>query len=128
MTAQANSRRHLGRGLGTIVLGLAAVITMTGAMTGLAAGQSMLWKMSWPKTDFSKRSVDFDEIMSGGPPKDGIPSINDPKFVPLARIEGMAGTEPVISLKIGGAAKAYPLAFSYGTRSSTIPLAACRSR
>ncbi len=105
MTAHANSRRHLGRGLGTIVLGLAAII----AMTGLAAGQSTLWKMSWPKTDFSKRSVDLGEIMSGGPPKDGIPPIDDPKFAPLARIEGMAGTEPVISLKIGAEAKAYPL-------------------
>jgi hypothetical protein len=78
-------------------------------MTGVAAGQAMLWKMSWPKTDFSKHSADFDDIMSGGPPKDGIPSIDDPKFVSLAQINGMVESEPVIGLKIGGEAKAYPL-------------------
>ena len=78
-------------------------------MTGVAAGQAMLWKMSWPKTDFSKHSADFDDIMSGGPPKDGIPSIDDPKFVLLAQINGMVESEPVITLKFGGEAKAYPL-------------------
>ncbi len=105
MTANPSSRSRIRRPLAILVLGIAAVA----AMTGVAAGQSMFWKMSWPKTDFSKHSVDFDEIKSGCPPKDGIPSIDDPKFVPLAQIKGMAETEPVISLKIGGEAKAYPL-------------------
>ncbi len=105
MTAQPNCRPRVRRRLAILVLGIAAVA----AMTGVAAGQSMFWKMSWPKTDFSKHSIDFDEIKSGGPPKDGIPSIDDPKFVPLAQVTGMVETEPVISLKIGGEAKAYPL-------------------
>jgi len=33
------------------------------------------------KTDFSKHSVPYGEILSGGPPKDGIPAIDHPKFV-----------------------------------------------
>ncbi len=33
------------------------------------------------RTDFSKHAVPLDEILSGGPPKDGIPAIDDPKFV-----------------------------------------------
>ena len=33
------------------------------------------------KTDFSKHSVPFDEISSGGPGKDGIPSIDKPVFI-----------------------------------------------
>src|SRR5690349_12024738 len=33
------------------------------------------------KTDFSKHCVHYSEIFSGGPPKDGIPSVNSPKFV-----------------------------------------------
>ena len=105
MTARPNSRLRVRRPFAILVLGFVAL----GAMTGVAAGQAMLWKMSWPKTDFSKHSVDFADIMSGGPPKDGIPSIDDPKFVPLDKVEGMVETEPVISLKIGGEAKAYPL-------------------
>ena len=42
------------------------------------------WKSSWPKTDFSKVTVTLNEIISGGPPKDGIPPIDRPKFVSIA--------------------------------------------
>ncbi len=105
MIDAARIRRRVRRPLAVAVLGFAAAI----AMTQFAAGQSMLWKMSWPKTDFTKHSVDLGDIMSGGPPKDGIPSIDDPKFVPQAEYKGTAESEPVISLKIGGEAKAYPL-------------------
>jgi hypothetical protein len=69
-----------------------------------------LWVAAWPKTDFSRRSVDLSEIRSGGPSKDGIPPIDAPKFLDVGRIEGIAATEPVISLEIGGDARAYPLA------------------
>lgn len=31
-------------------------------------------------TDTSKRSVELDEFLSGGPPKDGIPALTDPTF------------------------------------------------
>ena len=62
-------------------------------------------------TDFSVTSVDFGEIMSGGPGKDGIPAINAPKFESLAAAAGWLDPEsPVISLEIGGRARAYPLA------------------
>jgi hypothetical protein len=67
------------------------------------------WKFEWGKTDFSKHSVEFSEIMSGGPPKDGIPSIDDPKFIALADLKGVAGTEPVIGFSHNGDARAYPL-------------------
>jgi len=64
----------------------------------------------WPKTDFTNSSVDHDEILSGGPPKDGIPSIDDPKFVTATEAsEWLADKEPVISLKIGDVIRAYPL-------------------
>ena len=59
-------------------------------------------------TDFSKSAVDFSEIMSGGPPRDGIPPIDDPQFVPVAEA-ALAAPEPVIALKVGDDARAYPL-------------------
>ncbi len=67
------------------------------------------WKLEWPKTDFSKTSIDLGEILSGGPPKDGIPSIDKPKFIPVAKVTDLADTEPVIGLVIKGKARAYPL-------------------
>ncbi|WP_416897508.1 MAG: DUF3179 domain-containing protein [Minwuia sp.] len=67
------------------------------------------WKSEFPMTDFSKRSVDFGEILSGGPPRDGIPPIDEPAFVPVAEAEGLSDRDPVIGLVIDGEAKAYPL-------------------
>jgi hypothetical protein len=64
----------------------------------------------WPNTDFSKVSIDPDEVISGGPGKDGIPSIDDPQFVSTQEAaEFLDEREPVIALEIGGEARAYPL-------------------
>ena len=61
-------------------------------------------------TDVSKRSIDLDELMSGGPPKDGIPAIDDPRFVsPEAASAWLEPQEPVVLLEIDGDARAYPL-------------------
>ncbi|MEM9784427.1 MAG: DUF3179 domain-containing protein [Pseudomonadota bacterium] len=62
-------------------------------------------------TDFDTTLVDFGEIFSGGPPKDGIPSIDDPRFVPVDdMVDTLAPVAPVMSLDIEGDARAYPLA------------------
>lgn len=67
------------------------------------------WKaMGW-KTDFSKHSVPYTEIRWGGVRKDGIPSIDDPKFKPAKDISGLQAREPVIRVEVNGAVKAYPL-------------------
>ena len=47
--------------------------------------------------------------MSGGPPKDGIPSIDDPVFVAAGEVEDLADTEPVMSFFVGDDQRAYPL-------------------
>ena len=62
------------------------------------------------ETDFSRHSVPYSEIISGGPPPDGIPPIDDPKFVsPEDADRWLTGQEPVIALEIDGDARAYPL-------------------
>ncbi|MGI9465004.1 MAG: DUF3179 domain-containing protein [Aestuariivirgaceae bacterium] len=66
-------------------------------------------RSGWGDTDFSQLSISLDEILSGGPPKDGIPSIDKPVFKPLAEIGDLADREPVVSLSINGDARAYPL-------------------
>jgi hypothetical protein len=69
----------------------------------------------WTKTDFAKHHVPPDEILSGGPPPDGIPSIDAPKFSllrdgqPTGWVQKLDPLEPVISLSINGDARAYPL-------------------
>jgi hypothetical protein len=79
------------------------------------AAQPQIWRQEWPATDFRRHTVAFSEIRSGGPSKDGIPAIDSPRFEQLesGRTAGwtktMAGNEPVISLAIGGDARAYPV-------------------
>lgn len=90
-----------------LISGLALAILIGGTM--LASANPTFWKLSWPETDFSKKSIEFGEIISGGPAKDGIPSIDKPKFVPQAKYKEGAETEPVITFVYRGDARAYPL-------------------
>ena len=63
------------------------------------------------ETDFSKRSVPYNEIFSGGVPRDGIPSIDDPKFVSVEEAaQWLEDKEPVIALEIDGEARGVPAA------------------
>jgi hypothetical protein len=62
------------------------------------------------KTNTAKRTIELNELISGGPGKDGIPAINNPKFVkPSRAAKWLKPVEPVISLVVNGKAKAYPL-------------------
>lgn len=67
------------------------------------------WDGEWPKTDFANTSVDLEEIFSGGPSKDGIPSIDNPTFRPISEIDDLGPQEPVIAVHVNGEDRAYPL-------------------
>ncbi len=86
----------------------AALIIAVGLSTPAAADPE-LWKIHGWQTDFSKHSVPYGEIFSGGPPRDGIPSIDDPVFVAPAKITNLGDMEPVIRLDLNGDIRAYPL-------------------
>lgn len=61
-------------------------------------------------TNWERRTIEYDEVLSGGPPRDGIPSIDAPQFVNFeAAAPWLADNEPVIALEIAGDARAYPL-------------------
>jgi hypothetical protein len=53
--------------------------------------------------------VDLDEIRSGGPPPDGIPSIDDPKFIGVDEVDFLEENEPVLAVDIDGDVRAYPV-------------------
>jgi hypothetical protein len=61
-------------------------------------------------TDFAHHTVPLDEIVQGGPPKDGIPPIDRPRFVTTAEADQwLSGREPVVVVSEGGETKVYPL-------------------
>lgn len=62
-------------------------------------------------TDFSRRTVEYEDILSGGPPKDGIPSIDDPQFESVVDAqEWISDRDPVIVFQHDDVQRAYPLA------------------
>lgn len=103
--ARAYALRHTfaSVGLALVAVGDVAVATQ-------AQGSPEVWRQQgWERTDFSKSTISWREIKSGGPPKDGIPAIDDPKFIDVGRNTTVEEIEPVIGLEINVDARAYPL-------------------
>ncbi len=62
------------------------------------------------KTNFGQHTVPYSEILSGGPPKDGIPAINHPHFVSVSDADAwLKPVETVIFVEVGDDARAYPI-------------------
>lgn len=61
------------------------------------------------QTDFGQSSVPASEFRSGGPGKDGIPAIDQPLFVTVDEADFLTDRDPVLTLELGGEARAYPL-------------------
>lgn len=61
-------------------------------------------------TNWSTHCVPYSDIISGGPVKDQIPSLDAPTFVNVADADAwLKPVEPVIFVQVGGDARAYPI-------------------
>ena len=68
-----------------------------------------LLRATWD-TDFTRTTIAYDEIMTGGPPKDGIPSIDNPQFESIADADlWLDDLEPVQVVDLNGDVRAYPV-------------------
>ena len=62
------------------------------------------------QTDFSLHTVPYDEIFSGGVPRDGIPPLDNPQFVSVAEADAwLEAVEPVFVVTLNEETRAYPL-------------------
>lgn len=78
------------------------------AVGELPGGPSALKSMF--ADEFPDPLIDPNEVISGGPPPDGIPPIDDPVFLGVAdNLELLPANEPVVVLEINGDARAYPI-------------------
>ncbi len=80
---------------------------------GAAGADPQAWRFEWPDTDFSKTTLEsWGEVLSGGPPKDGIPAIDDPVFRTASSETRIGDREPVITVEIDGEVpRAYPIRY-----------------
>ncbi len=69
--------------------------------------------------DFSKHNIPLEEIHSGGPPKDGIPALTDPKFVTNNKATFSDPDDRFLGFFENGEIKAYP--FSVLEKVSSLP-------
>lgn len=91
---------------------IAAAAAVGGALWAMAAIAGRGSGPDGPTSDTAAEPaplVDPNEIVSGGPPPDGIPPIDDPTLEPVASVDWLAEREPVIALEIEEDARAYPL-------------------
>jgi hypothetical protein len=60
--------------------------------------------------DVTLHSVPIEEIFNGGPPKDGIPALNNAKFVSASEGDKfLKKHDRVLAIEFNGVAKAYPI-------------------
>jgi hypothetical protein len=78
------------------------------AVGALPSGPSALQSMF--ADEFPDPLIDPNEVISGGPPPDGIPPVDEPVFVGVSdNLELLPANEPVVALEINGDARAYPI-------------------
>ena len=58
--------------------------------------------------DYSSHNIDIDKIQSGGPPRDGIPALFEPKMLPAKWVDFLEDDDQVIGVVHNGIARAYP--------------------
>ncbi|MEZ5590550.1 MAG: DUF3179 domain-containing protein [Gammaproteobacteria bacterium] len=59
--------------------------------------------------ELSNAAIPVDEILSGGPPRDGIPAIDDPIFLSATQVDFLTPEQRVLGVVRNGIAKAYPI-------------------
>ena len=82
-------------GLSTILVILVTSVIARGSFNGFTVDKDAL--------------IPAEEIHSGGPPRDGIPSIDDPRFEASASASNVKPEDRILGLAYKGIARAYPI-------------------
>lgn len=59
--------------------------------------------------DLSNLTLERKEIKRGGPPRDGIPALNDPLFVSGTEVKDWKNDDRILGIALNGVSKAYPI-------------------
>lgn len=86
------------------------VSTVTVPQVASSATEDVPSALDDPNDDaFPPAIVDPSALLSGGPPPDGIPPIDEPRFVVAADADFLEDSEPVLALTVGDETRAYPV-------------------
>jgi len=85
-------------------------VSFTSGISTISNGRSEADINSAAPTQDKRSIVPLDQIVGGGPPPDGIPSIDNPKFISVQEAEEfLEDSDLIVSLNINGDIRAYPL-------------------
>lgn len=59
--------------------------------------------------NFDRHEIPINEIIAGGPPKDGIPALMNPEYLSAGEAAFLRNDDKVIGVVVNGEARAYPL-------------------
>jgi len=59
--------------------------------------------------DLSNSTIPIDKILSGGPPRDGIPAIDQPKFLNAQNADFLQASDRILGINYKGVQRAYPI-------------------
>jgi len=86
------------------------VITLCGMLLGAIVLSFTLSAGSSNGFDLSNSSLPPEQILSGGPPRDGIPAISDPRLIAAGAADYLKPTDRVVGISLKGQSRAYPIA------------------
>ena len=74
-----------------------------------AEGEKSVSEKKWNGFDLSGAAVPTGKIVAGGPPRDGIRSVDAPTFTAVDEATWVAADTPVLGVEVGGEARVYPV-------------------
>ncbi len=86
------------------------VLALLALLAGVAVYQFALSAGSTNGFDLSNSILPRDQIFHGGPPRDGIPALSDPKLIKSANVDYLEADDRVVGISLNGQARAYPIA------------------
>ncbi len=96
-------RNSSGVSIATSLTAALVVLVFTAAAPAARSGTDSMG------FDLSRHAIPPELIVSGGPPKDGIPAIDAPKFLAAEDAAFLRPDDRVVGIVIAGEARAYPL-------------------
>ena len=86
------------------------ILSLIVLLLGLAAYRFAITAGPDNGFDLSNSVLPRDQILHGGPPRDGIPALSDPQMIEPEQARYIEPTDRIVGIRIGGSARAYPIA------------------
>jgi hypothetical protein len=86
-----------------------SVLVLAGIMLGVIVYNFALSAGPSNGFDLSNSSLPREQILSGGPPRDGIPALSDPRLIVAGDADYLKPTDRVVGISLKGQSRAYPI-------------------